>query len=350
MTLGFSTMTSTARRRWSRELDSEVDGMAFSEDGPILVHVYDPPAGGMWIDEVIPGKLGAIDRNSGEVLWTSPCEVGYGRGFGAGFGSSDEIIVLGPSSNGHRIVSMSAATGELLSAEPIDAFDEAIVSGDVCICSSAGCISAISTSVMKEAWRYTNGGQRFHQVRRRGDHVLVLYSDQETKQKGVLALDVLTGSVTQSIVPATLGEVHAMAIDKNRIVLLTADVAAHLPNELAMQFLDDLSEREDPSGDMVVDTLTLLGFELDGESNRASWYEILSTASGQSLPDVSLTADSGKLYVSSGALVGVRDMVSGRVLGDWTIPGLDERVSWQVSQGAGLLAEEHRISVFELPA
>jgi hypothetical protein len=33
-----------------------------------------------------------------------------------------------------------------------------------------------------------------------------------------------------------------------------------------------------------------------------------------------------------------------------TLPGLDERIAWQVSQGAGLLAEETRASVFELPA
>ena len=46
----------------------------------------------------------------------------------------------------------------------------------------------------------------------------------------------------------------------------------------------------------------------------------------------------------------VRDALTGRTLGDWAIPGLDERVDWRVSQGAGLLAEETRVSVFELPA
>jgi hypothetical protein len=38
------------------------------------------------------------------------------------------------------------------------------------------------------------------------------------------------------------------------------------------------------------------------------------------------------------------------MLGELTLPGLDERVAWKVSQGAGLLAEETRASVFELPA
>jgi len=50
------------------------------------------------------------------------------------------------------------------------------------------------------------------------------------------------------------------------------------------------------------------------------------------------------------ALIEVRDMLTGRKLGDWAIPGLDERVAWQVANGAGLLAEESRVSLFELPA
>ncbi len=54
-------MTDTAKRRWSRELESEVDGIEFGINGPVLLHGYAPPAGGKWIDDVIPGKLGAFD-------------------------------------------------------------------------------------------------------------------------------------------------------------------------------------------------------------------------------------------------------------------------------------------------
>lgn len=46
----------------------------------------------------------------------------------------------------------------------------------------------------------------------------------------------------------------------------------------------------------------------------------------------------------------MRDALTGRMLGDWAVPGLDERVGWTVAQGAGLLAEETRVSLFELPA
>jgi len=304
----------------------------------------------MWVDEVIPGKLGAMDRNTGESLWNSPCEVGYGRGFGAGFGSSGEVIVLGPSTNGHRIVRMDAESGKLLGVEPIDAFDEAMVAEDVCICASAGSISAISTPVMKEAWRFKCAGQRFHQVERSGDRLYVLHSDSITKRKGVMALDVVTGNLVRNVVPTTLGEVHGMAIDGEQLVLLTADVAAHLPADLALAFLEDLAGREGASGDMVIDTLTLLGYSFGADGDLVRWYDILSTERGGDHSGVSLTADCGKLYVSSGALVAARDLISGRLLGDWTIPGLDEQVGWQVSQGAGLLAEEHRLSVFELPA
>ncbi|MFT7670095.1 MAG: outer membrane protein assembly factor BamB [Planctomycetota bacterium] len=340
-------MMSTARRRWSRENEGEVDGFALSEDGPVLVHGYDPPAGGMWIDEVIPGKLAAIDRNSGELLWNSPCEVGYGRGFGAGFGEGGEVIVLGPSANGHRIVRMEAATGKLLGAETIEAFDEAHVWGDICVCVNAGQVFAVSTSTMKMAWSFRHEGQRFHQIGRSGDLILVVHSDKKTKQKGILGLDVITGEVTTTILPQTMGEIHGMVVDGENVALLTADVAGHLTPELASQFLMEL---EDDSGDMVVDSLTLLGLSIRGGRGRATWYEILSTGSDGEAMEVSIAADSGKLYVVSGALVGARDLLTGRLLGDWTIPGLDEQVGWKVSLGAGLLAEEHRVSVFELPA
>ena len=49
-------MTRTARRRWTRELANEVDGLAVGESGPVLVHGYEPPAGGKWVDDVIPGR------------------------------------------------------------------------------------------------------------------------------------------------------------------------------------------------------------------------------------------------------------------------------------------------------
>ena len=99
-------MTRTARRRWSREFPGEIDGIALGESGPVFLHGYDAPAGGKWIDSVIPGKLAAHDRGSGEVLWVSPCEVGYGRGFGCGLGEEDDVVILGPSNQSHRIARM----------------------------------------------------------------------------------------------------------------------------------------------------------------------------------------------------------------------------------------------------
>ncbi len=343
------TMTSTARRRWTRELDSEVDGIAMGAEGPVLVHGYDAPAGGMWTDDAIPGKLGAMDRNTGEILWSSPCEVGYGRGFGAGFGSAGEVIVLGPGTHGHRIVQLDVDTGRLIAAETIEPFDAALVYEDVCICASAGSVMAISTSVMKPAWRFALPGHRIHQIARSGEQILVLHSDKKSKQKGVVALDAITGSVARTVVPTTLSEAHAMVVNGNQMVLLSADVAGHLPNELAGQFLGELSQHEGNHGDIAVDRLTLLGFSLDGSAGIANWYHILA-ATGQEVPDVLITADSEKLYMADGALVEVRDLLTGRALGDWTIPGLDEQVAWDVAHGAGLVAEEHRLSIFELPA
>ena len=53
--------------------------------------------------------------------------------------------------------------------------------------------------------------------------------------------------------------------------------------------------------------------------------------------------------MANGAHLEVRDGLSGRSLGELAVPGLDERIAWTVSQGAGLLAEETVATVFELP-
>src|SRR5688572_32186246 len=145
-------MTRSARRRWSREFASEIDGIAIAASGPVLVHLYDPPAGDRWIDEAIPGKLALLDRASGEAKWTSPCEVGYGRGFGAGLGRKGDAVVLGPSTQGHRIVRMSLETGELLAAGPVPTFDQSLVAPDVCVLCAGNRIAGYDTETLKEIW------------------------------------------------------------------------------------------------------------------------------------------------------------------------------------------------------
>ena len=77
---------------------------------------------------------------------------------------------------------------------------------------------------------------------------------------------------------------------------------------------------------------------------------MLDTRAVDELPEVSISADSGKLYIERGAHLEVVDALTGRALGEWTVPGLDEQIAWSVVQGAGLLAEETRVSLFELPA
>ena len=138
-------MTTTAKRRGGRELDSEVDGIAFVSTGPVLLHGYDPPAGGKWMDGVIPGKLGAFDRSTGERLWIAPCEVGYGRGFGAGLGQKGQVIVLGPSQGGHRMVRMAMADGELLESNDLEPFDDAVVHPEVVVCANARSVWGLDT-------------------------------------------------------------------------------------------------------------------------------------------------------------------------------------------------------------
>lgn len=341
-------MTRTARRRFTRELTSVVDGVAFAPAGPVLVHVYDPPAGGMWIDDVIPGKLAALDRNTGEILWVSPCEVGYGRGFGAGLGQDNDAVVLGPGSQGHLIVRMALANGELLGAAQIEAFDEALVFGDLCLCVTPRRIFALVSSAMIEAWEYSRPGERYHHVARSGDRVFVVFTQLATDKLGVLCLDTESGELQGEVLSPSLPLIHGIAVNADGLVVLTRDLSSALPREVVSQFMLDLARR---SSDASVDTLSLLALPLNSSPGDAPlWYEVISTQPADEIPEVSIAADDGKLYLVKGALIEVRDTLTGRMLGEWAVPGLDESVAWQVSHGAGLLAEETRVSVFELPA
>jgi hypothetical protein len=325
--------TRTARRRWSRDFKGEIDGVALGTTGPVLVHGYDPPAGGKWIDNVIPGKLGAYDRSSGDELWMSPCEVGYGRGFGSGLGEEDDVVVLGPSIKGHRIARMSLASGELIGAGEIGAFDQALVFGDMSITVTPDRILGIMTTPMLEVWTYAREGERYHIAGRSGPNALVVYTDTNRKRQGVLRLDVESGDFVDSFLPPEYMVIHEMVCEQELAILLVGDRAP--------------SRFGNAGG---TGNLRLEAYRADGSEAHPLWRSDVQDDSVDELPDVSISMDSGKLYAASGALLDVRDGLSGRSLGEVTLPGLDERIDWKVSQGAGLLAEETRVSVFEVPA
>ncbi len=327
-------MTRTARRRWSREFQGEIDGIALGDRGPVFLHGYDPPAGGKWLDSVIPGKLAAYDRHDGELLWTSPCEVGYGRGFGSGLGDEDDVVVLGPSLKGHRIARMSRDTGELIGAREIAAFDQALVAGDMCVTVTPGRMAGIMTSPMLEVWANSRDGERYHIAGRCGSQVLVAYSNTHTKRQGIFRLDVESGDLVGPFLDAEHPVIHDLVSDDDLAVVL---LGSRRPGTSLRA-----GSREE---------LTLAAFSTAGEGEaRPLWRRVVANESLDELPDVSISLDSSKLYVTRGAILEVWDGLSGRSLGELTLPGLDERIAWTVEQGAALLAEETRASVFELPA
>jgi len=326
-------MPRTARRRWSKEFKGEIDGIALGETGPVIIHGYDPPAGGKWVDNVIPGKLGAFDRTTGEELWVSPCEVGYGRGFGAGFGNQDDIVVLGPGTTGYRIARMSLASGELLGVGDIRPFDRALVYGDMSITVTQDRLCGIMTAAMAELWSYCRDGERYHLIGRSGNHLFVVFTDVNSKKQGVLRLDVESGDFVDVPLPAEYAVIHEMAAEDGFMVLLVSERA---PNR-------NRAGGKPPQ-------LRLEAFQIDAREVRPLWRSPIENDSYDEMPEVSISLNSQKLYVASSALLEVRDAISGRGLGEWTLPGLDERVGWEVAMGGGLLAEETRASVFELPA
>ncbi len=327
-------MTRTARRRWSREFNGEIDGIALGDEGPAFLHGYDPPVGGKWIDNVIPGRLVGHDRNDGELLWKSPCEVGYGRGFGCGLGDEGEVVVLGPSNNGHRIIRMSRENGELIGANEIQPFDQALVHGDMCVTVTPARVAGIMTSAMFEAWTYRQEGERFHIASRSGSHVLVAYTNTNRHVQGVHRLDIESGDYVGALLHAELPVIHELASGDGLAVLLVGNRA---PGPTV--------------GSAAREKLEIVAYSTEGEGEgRPLWRRTVANESMDELPDVSLLLDSGKVYITRGAMLEVWDGLSARPLGELTLPGLDERISWTVRQGAALLAEETRSSVFELPA
>lgn len=340
-------MTSTARRRWSREIESEIDGIAIGPAGPVLLHAYDPPAGGKWIDSVIPGKLAGLDRNSGDLLWVVPCEVGYGRGFGAAIGKDDDAWVLGPGTREHRAVRMSLSNGELRASAEISSFDEVHVDHEMALCTSHSRVVGFDLSELAQAWAYSRSGERFHLVARAGDRAIVVYTDLKRKQQGVLRFHARTGKAEKPLIPAGLSVIRQVACTDEAVVLLTAGIVGLLPADLQAGFAAEVMLH----GGGEVDTLSLVALRPGARPGEAPlWHRILSTGSVDELPEVSITADSGKIYLVQGAYLEALDGLSGRQLGKWTVPGLDLQIGWKVVDGGGLLAEETRASLFELPA
>jgi hypothetical protein len=337
-------MTRSARRRWSRDLEHEVDGLAIASAGPILVHGYEPPAGGRWVDSAIPGRLTALERQGGEVLWSSPCEVGYGRGFGAGFGREGEVVLVGPSAAGHRIVRMSIETGELLGVGDIPTFDEAVVEADLCLVASARAVTAIDSRTLAVRWRYARPGERYHRIARSGGHVFVSYTQDANKKQGLLRLKAGNGAFDSVMLEPLQPAIHDLAVDGACVALLVSDLAGALPREQALELL--LAEDE-ASGE--ARGVGLVALDPDSSAGaRARWFERLDD--GDEEPELAVSTDSDKIYLARGTLLEVRDALTGRPLGEYVVPGLDDRVGWTVRHGAGLLAEERRVSVFELLA
>lgn len=341
-------MTSTAKRRWSRELENQVDGIAFDSTGPVLLHGYDPPAGGKWIDDVIPGKLGAFDRSTGERLWIAPCEVGYGRGFGAGIGQQGQVVVLGPSQGGHRVVRMSVADGELLEAADIQPFDTALVNADAVVCSNARLVWGVDATKLSETWSYGREGERYHDIVRLGAHVFVVVSSTDSGKYGVIRLNAKTGAFKGNLVALTLPIIRGLGATADTVIMVTSELDMMLESDQRMEFMMKLAGHPDEGPR---DTLSLVAVSATASPGEAPlWYSILETKPIDDLPDVSISANSGKVYVERRAHLRALDALTGRELGAWTVPGLDEKIAWTVVDGAGLLAEETRVSLFELPA
>jgi hypothetical protein len=345
-----------ARRRWTRELELEVDGVHLGTVGAVIVHGYEDPAGGKWHDSVIPAKVGAFDRQSGERLWLAPCEIGYGRGFGAGFSGDNQVLVLGPSANGHRAARITADSGELLALEDVGSFDDAHVDSELCVCVAPQEVFALRTKDLSQLWRLPASGRRFHLSARGARHLFVAHSEKGSRLQGVGAVDLESGKRFQVLIPANQPAVLGLAAGGSHFAVLGQDLEQLLPEDRRRDLqLERLLAEEERSDDEASEGRSggrgqggLAIFEMATAGARLAWHRDLS-GRGEDSEAASLAMDSGKVYLASGASLLIFDALTGRELGSLVVPGLDEHVSWTVRDGAFLLAEENRLSIFEVP-
>lgn len=343
--------TPTAKRRWSRELSTRVDGIAFASEGPVVVHGYEAPIDDVWKESVIPGKLSAFDRRTGEPLWTAVCEVGYGPGLGMGVVSAEEVLVLGPCSSGqHLSVRTSLRSGREVHVGEIPPFHHALVAADMSVCLSPSRVFALDSEGLHVTWEHGREGERYHHIQRADDLVLVGFSETASGHHGVLRLDAETGTCEGVLIEPRPPVIHGMAATHEGLVLLTSDLMHLLEGDAVARVVEEVLSHPD-GGDR--DTLSLVAVRIDGEpGDQPTWQRVLDTGPIDELPEASILENRGKLYLERGAFLEALDLMTGRKLGEWTVPGLDLKVGWglRVESGAGLLAEETRVSVFELPA
>ena len=269
----------------------------------------------------------------------SPCEVGYGRGFGAGIGQQGQVLVLGPSQGGHRMVRMAAADGELLEAADIEPFEDAVVRPDVVVCANARMVWGSTRSTSRNAGDTSvrASGTTGSPATRAASTV----SNLETGKYGVARLDADTGQFDGYIVAPSLPVIRDLDCTGNTVALVTADLTM-LEDSDRMEFITQLAQHPDEGPR---DTLSLVALYDGSPGEGPLWFRILETGRWTICP----TSRSPGTAGSSTSSVA-------RCLRPWTPsraalwatdgPGLDEKIAWTVVDGAGLLAEETRVSVF----
>jgi hypothetical protein len=155
------------------------------------------------------------------------------------------------------------------------------------------------------------------------------------------------------VVDVSQPSIEGLVFDDGIACMLAGDLEAALQEDQRRDFQLQRLLADDSSDGGSTDGLleALVGLDTtDPKQPQVRWHKVLeATRDGEELGEPSIAMDSGKLYVARGALLTVLDALSGRELGELVVPALDEYVAWQVKDGAFLLAEETRATVYEIP-
>jgi len=237
-------------------------------------------------------------------------------------------------------------------------FDEALVDGKHVLIVALTSLTRLDSASLEAKWALQAKDDRFHSSATDGKTLFIAVSTKRNRSQGLRAYTVARGGKAGDILAQGQSTILGLGAEDGMVTVLVEDLASALPEDLSRdyQLAKLMAEDSDDFGGGSLGgeggSAGVVAFAWDAGEKRseAKWFLDLSASGLEDDPgEASIRVDSGKLYVARGAMISVYDLLSGRPLGEAAVPGLDDFVAWDVADGALLVAEETRLSVYELP-
>ena len=193
------------------------------------------------------------------------------------------MVVLGPSSNGHRIVRMSLANGELIDMRGMPTFDQALVGPDLCLIASPGQVTAIDSRTLDDAVDLRAQGRALPRPGPPGRRVFVVFIARQDAQAGRAEARRRGRRVRRRARGSRAGVDARRRRGPAGGGAAVSDLAAALPKELLVEYL---TQNPDEGGGGRTG-LALLALDPGAEEGDAPlWFESIEGGERDEIPEV----------------------------------------------------------------